>query len=614
LLFAASGRSLVVVDVSNPVQPVQLGYYTCDDTVEDVEVAGQYAYLATAWAGVEVLDLSQPSAPVSVAHYATPGRAVGIRVRGSCVYVADGAWGLEVLRLPEPAVAIIEQPQSQGLAVPGDALSVRAYGTGPLSYQWYQGQSGDTSCPVAGANSSSFAPPLSSVPRAYWVRVRSAAGSVDSQAAWITAQPNFVLEEIGAWPGSPRGDIGALDIAEDYAYLAVRNLGLAVVDLRDRAKPILAGTWTTTNEVDLPILDVRVTNHFAYVLRSDRLEIVDVSNPAKPAGVGASVGNFYDAQFVRLAGANVVVGQYDRLCLLNVSVPTRPAVVGSYDTGYGLKALEVAGQYAYATVTGSGGLLIVNISNPARPTRAGMYPYQPEIQVSDYPDYDYLETTVLRVVGQRAYLSTTNQMGSLEIVDVANPAQPRRLGDYGVSVAGLGVSGDLAYLCRQNPCLQSHLEVVDLKDPTQPVSLGSCDLPGSTLRGLQVVGSYVYVADALTGLGVMDISHPAQPNMVGAFNPYGEAVEVQVVGDLAFLADGPGGLRIVDVSNPIEPVLVGQLTMGNGAEAVQVEGQQVFVANWGSLTTVSVTNPAEPIELGVWSVEADLRDAASGFG
>ena len=612
LVFATSGSSLTIIDVSNPFQPIQVGYYTCDDTIADVEVVGQYVYLATTWAGVEVLDLSQPSEPVSVARYATPGRAVGVRVRGSCVYLADAAWGLVVLRLPEPAVAIAEQPQSQGLALPGEALSVRAYGTGPLNYQWYQGQSGDTSCPVAGGNSSSFAPPLSGAPTAYWVRVSSAAGSVDSQAAWITAQPSFVLEEIGAWPGSPRGDITALDIVEDHAYLAVRNLGLAVVDLRDRAKPVLAGTWASTDEVDYPILDVRVTNSFAYVLRSDRLEIVDVSNPAKPVGVGANVGNLDSAQFVRLAGAYVVVGQYDQLSLINVSVPARPALVGTYATGSGLTALEVAGQYAYAAVTGSGGLLIVNISNPARPVQAGLYPYQPQIQAGTYPDY--IDTTVLQVVGQRAYLSTTNEMGSLEMVDVSNPAQPRGLGDYGASVAGLVVSGDLVYLCRQNPCLQSHLEVVDFKDPTQPVSLGSCDLPGGTLRGLEAAGSYAYVADAFTGLGVMDISQPDQPTMVGAFNPYGEAVEVQVVGDLAFLADGPGGLRIVDVSNPIAPVLVGQLTMVNGAEAVQVQDQQAFVANWGSLTVVAVTNPAAPVQLGVWSVEADLKDAATGFG
>ncbi len=72
-------------------------------------------------------------------------------------------------------------------------LSVTAAGTG-LSYQWYKGQSGDTSRPMSGATTASHSFTLS-VSEYYWVRITGSCGSIDSSAILysvtpaITAQP-----------------------------------------------------------------------------------------------------------------------------------------------------------------------------------------------------------------------------------------------------------------------------------------------------------------------------------------------------------------------------------------------------------------------------------------
>ncbi len=67
-------------------------------------------------------------------------------------------------------------------------LSVTANGAG-VSYQWYQGFSGDTSSPVPGATSPSFTTPVITQSRNYWVRVTNASGSVDSATALVTMIP-----------------------------------------------------------------------------------------------------------------------------------------------------------------------------------------------------------------------------------------------------------------------------------------------------------------------------------------------------------------------------------------------------------------------------------------
>lgn len=95
------------------------------------------------------------------------------------------------------APAISSQPQSVSIASNQTAtLGVGTTGTSP-TYQWYEGESGDTSHPVAGATSASFTTPALTVSTSYWVRVSNACGSVDSSAATVAvdcALPQIVSQ------------------------------------------------------------------------------------------------------------------------------------------------------------------------------------------------------------------------------------------------------------------------------------------------------------------------------------------------------------------------------------------------------------------------------------
>jgi len=64
-----------------------------------------------------------------------------------------------------------------------------------------------------------------------------------------------------------------------------------------------------------------------------------------------------------------------------------------------------------------------------------------------------------------------------------------------------------------------------------------------------VVGGLAYVADNNSGLRVIDVSNPAVPVALGAFNTTGNANSVDVVGGLAYVAASSRGLRVIDVSN-----------------------------------------------------------------
>ena len=88
--------------------------------------------------------------------------------------------------------SIQTQPQNQSVA-PGQALTLRvsADGVGPLAYQWYRGQTGNLTQPIAGATGPTytFVPGADGVwleRWAYWVRVSNDIGPANSNTATIT--------------------------------------------------------------------------------------------------------------------------------------------------------------------------------------------------------------------------------------------------------------------------------------------------------------------------------------------------------------------------------------------------------------------------------------------
>jgi hypothetical protein len=100
------------------------------------------------------------------------------------------------------------QPTSRTIvAGQSTTLSVTATGTAPLSYQWYRGNSGNTSSPIAGANSSSVSVAPATTTN-YWVRVSNACGVMDSKTAAVTVTPQTPTGRgvIGDFSGDGRAD------------------------------------------------------------------------------------------------------------------------------------------------------------------------------------------------------------------------------------------------------------------------------------------------------------------------------------------------------------------------------------------------------------------------
>ena len=108
-----------------------------------------------------------------------------VRVTNASGHADSGAAAVAVNQTGAPT--IVTQPGNQVIATGQTAtLSVTAVGAAPLTYQWYQGASGDTGNPIAGAANSTFTTPAMTTGANYWVRVTNASGHSDSATASVT--------------------------------------------------------------------------------------------------------------------------------------------------------------------------------------------------------------------------------------------------------------------------------------------------------------------------------------------------------------------------------------------------------------------------------------------
>src|SRR5687767_6889753 len=73
-VFAAEGeKGLLILDVSNPSNPQQVGSVDTPGLATAVVVSGDIALIADGMAGLQIIDVSNRTAPRIVSEYDTPG-------------------------------------------------------------------------------------------------------------------------------------------------------------------------------------------------------------------------------------------------------------------------------------------------------------------------------------------------------------------------------------------------------------------------------------------------------------------------------------------------------------------------------------------------------------
>lgn len=449
----------------------------------------------------------------------------------------------------------------------------------------------------------------------------------------------------GSWPGYLRGGIRGVAVANGFAYCSLDTGGLLVVDVSNPAEPRIVGS-AETNSGDTAD-GVAVGGDYAYVAAaSGGVVIFDVANPAAPRRLsswvrpGADVGRIVLSDKYAYLLSTHLGYEVD---ILDISKAENPQHLVTYknqftnESGFiGVAAAQravVDGRYAYLA---GGGLVILNVSNPARPTVVhrfdlpsvytaglaviGNYAYVSyalsqfwwgppapppppivELKVIDIRDkanpravgtYSSLGgLPLLAVAGGFAFLG--NASGGLEVLDIRNATSPRLVTTYRSDggLSDLKVLGDYAYLAN------GALEIIDIRDPTNLARVARLENYGSALD-VAVSGGYAYLLESPTGLRVLDVADPDKPTLVGGCASCGgEFLEIN--GDFAFVAGGDAILKVISLGDPLSPRVVGSLGTNASVSYLSVHGNRAYVSAGGlGLLAIDVSDPTKPIQLG----------------
>jgi hypothetical protein len=91
-------EGLRIVDITNPLSPVEISHYNTPGNATGIYVLYPYVFLADgSSSGIRVIDVSNPYAPYEIAQYITPGEAVDVYYHIGYIAVADGLGGFRVL-------------------------------------------------------------------------------------------------------------------------------------------------------------------------------------------------------------------------------------------------------------------------------------------------------------------------------------------------------------------------------------------------------------------------------------------------------------------------------------------------------------------------------------
>lgn len=419
-----------IIDFSRPLEPTVIGSFLPDTIAHDITIHQSLAYIATYHEGLKIFDVREPREPVFLGEY-NPYYSTfsAVVVHDDQVFLGEmdgidfsGDIGLNAVEVSDPTnpigtsfLSIGHHGNSIGsLTVHGDLLLAAVEGDGLRAYETNSGnhlsEVGSYDVPGMG-NQLALADTILYLGSKgeYGDGVRAFDIAHPSQPVFLGAtddlQPATAIADLAAAddtlylvvddfhrdgpvmtvditdPTSPSGaadtgfEAAALDVSNGFLF-AVEPRTLQVFDLSEPLAPVLIGSAPVPGECE----DIDVDGDLAFVVSEIEygdpggLYIYDVNDKANPTLIG-SLELFAFPKFVAVQDSIAYVADRGRLSIVDVSIPSHPIHVGEiHIPSFGPKAIAVSGDTVLWSLLGWGSdhrqyVHIIDVSNPAAPRR-----------------------------------------------------------------------------------------------------------------------------------------------------------------------------------------------------------------------------------------------------
>ena len=326
--------------------------------------------------------------------------------------------------------------------------------------------------------------------------------------------------------GGPHELIEALFVAGDIAYVGSLLHGVRLLDVSNPASLTVIGVIP----VPYPVVEIAVSGHHAYV---------GCGPPPKRSGM------------------------FDSFLVYDVSDPTAPRLVSICETPGYAGDITVADNLAYVAC-GQGGLLIIDVSDPVRPTVRGCFNPRSQAMVLDMGDLKNPE--IHRFVYDPA--------ASPGLPAAAQPIPG--VDFFKIAARGVCLYENLAYVPYSNSASdEAGLWILDVNTPSSPTLKGNYPLPKYSVGGcISVARGYVCVGG--DELHIIDVSYASSPTLCDTYRARGSFSSHTTSGSLVFSYSIRNGLQVWDVTEPANVLI--RATFGINAHVAFLSGDRVFLA------------------------------------
>jgi hypothetical protein len=556
-----------------------------------VAVSGTVAYVSTFGRGLQILDISNPAAPTRLGSY-LPASGLWL---GRVVVTNDYAYfgnseGLTVLDVSNPAT-----PRRVG------GYNTRGW-VGDFLFAGDYAYLADGAAGLVVLDVSNPASPR-----------RVGGLGVPGVTSGVVVSGNYAYLTEGTLDSTAVDAPGALRIMDitdptnpqlvaDYAVERQAH-SLAMVDGIAYVSTLAPGKGAKLEIIDVsdPTAPKGIGNLVSWgfpVIHGDRaivgsLEVLDISNPAAPRRVGGyPSGGFYSGSVVVEGNYAYVAAGEEGFQIIDLEPEANLPRVGSLDLGGHALGIAASGNRAYVAEDGVG-LQIVDISDSLNPARLGSYEISPAPQ--------FVATSGGHACAVISWIDGNGSWSTvLEVVDVSNPGLPQWMGSYNTSgsTRSLAVSGNHAFLGLGDS--SSRIEVVDLSDPTNPRLADIVHRTSSFNFELVASGNHLLATDGTKGLFIYDIGNPSDPRLVGNYEHANSGFfwRVTATGSHAYALTENAGLLVLDLADPTQPKLSGSVTNPIavwGFMSLAVSGSLVYgTASGSGVQVFDVSDPTNP--------------------
>lgn len=533
------------------------------DEIQDIEIAGNYAYLALGNHGIRILDVSNPDQPTQVGEFDTPGHSSGLSLKGNVLFVADGNNGLLVFDVSNPAAIEYLWRFSD----PRDARDVAFRN----NYAY-----------IADGRSGLHILKAQQIPPSPENRYKWSIGGVGLKQVLTTGR---YLYGIGTDESVRVFDIGNPTEAKAFNPVALEVPITDMVEADGRVYVSTAGqgiAWFDNPKIDMQaptgvntldgrnILSLDIYAYNAYLgLSGGGINILNIANLNSIASI-KSVGGIGHPNEVKYEDGFIYVA----------------------DGRQGLRVLDFEDNLILNPIAGAG-------------SQAGIFG-----SIDD----------VTRVENHLYLASCQQGLQILRLDDNHQIIGQNQIKDFAGCVAAVDSTNDQVALTIRNSGV--HIYSIEENRDT-PVYLQGLPTSGAA-NDVVIRDNYVYVASGTLGMEIFDWRLLENQNVAQVgFGDDNDAQSIVLYNNFAYLATGDGGLDIVNIEDPQNPVTVRSLLVPGYARSVAVhpavsggDGNNAllaFVAGGAAnepsgLWVFDVTDPGNARRIGSYSTAKPALD------